>query len=101
QERARTQQGGATSPRLPTPPPHPQYPTTHARALRFLPQCKDHHPALRMHWVTADALYGSATFVAAASALFGGVQVIAQSRSTQKVRVYTREQPVAGSCATH
>ena len=54
-----------------------------------------------MHCVTADALYGSATFVEAASAIFGGVQVIAQIRSNQKVRVYTRAQPVADYVATH
>ena len=101
QERARKQQGVATSPRLPKPPPNPQYPTKQELALRLLQQCKDHHPALRIHCVTADALYGSATFVEAASAIFGGVQVISQIRSNQKVRVYTREQPVADYFATH
>jgi len=49
--------------------------------------------------VTADALYGSATFVEAASAICGGVQGIAQIRSNQQVRVYTRAQPVADSFA--
>ena len=101
QERARKQQGVAKSPRLPKPPPNPQYPTKQELALRLLQQCKDHHPALRIHCVTADALYGSATFVEAASAIFGGVQVISQIRSNQKVRVYTREQPVADYFATH
>ena len=49
----------------------------------------------------ADALYGASTFVDAASAMFGGVQVISQLRSNQKVRVYTREQYVADYFTTH
>ncbi len=37
--------------------------------------------------VMADALYGTATFVDGASALFGGVQVLSQIRSNQNIRV--------------
>ena len=33
--------------------------------------------------------------------MFGGVQVISQIRSNQKVRVHKREQPVAAFFATH
>jgi hypothetical protein len=51
--------------------------------------------------VIADAFYGSATFMEEASAIFGGVQVISQLRSNQKVRVYQREQHVADYFATH
>ena len=49
----------------------------------------------------ADALYGTATFVDGASAIFGGVQVISQIRSNQKIRVAKREQHVADYFATH
>ena len=54
-----------------------------------------------MQCITADALYGTATFVDGASALCGGVQVISQVRSNQHIRVHKREQHVADYCATH
>jgi hypothetical protein len=54
-----------------------------------------------VHCITADALYGTAPFVDGASAIFGGVQVIAQRRSKQNVRVQKRAQHVADYCATH
>ena len=56
---------------------------------------------MRVHCIMADALYGTAPFVDGASATFGGVQVISQIRSNQKVRVHKREQPVADYFATH
>jgi len=49
----------------------------------------------------ADALYGTATFVDGASAMFGGVQVISQIRSNQNIRVGKREQHVADYFAAH
>ena len=53
-----------------------------------------------MHCITAEALYGTAPVVDGASALFGGVPVIAQIRSPQYVRVHQREQHVADYFAT-
>src|SRR5207245_109826 len=50
--------------------------------------------------IRAEALYGTAPFVAGASVTFGGVQVISQIRSNQKVRVHKRAQHVADYCAT-
>jgi hypothetical protein len=101
QERRLKQQGVNKPQRPPKPPPHPQYPTKQALALRLLQQCKAHHPTLRIHCIVADALYGTAPFVDGASAIFGGVQVVSQLRSNQKVRVYKREQHVADYFATH
>ena len=49
----------------------------------------------------ADALYGTATFVDGASALFRGGQVISPIRSNQNMRVGKRAQPVAAYFATH
>ena len=49
----------------------------------------------------ADALYGTATFVDGASAIFGGVQVLSQIRSNQNIRVGKRAQHVAAYFATH
>jgi hypothetical protein len=77
------------------------YPTKQELALRLLRQCKAHHPELRVHCIVADALYGASTFVDAASAIFGGVQVLSQLRSNQPVRVHTREQYVADYFTTH
>lgn len=101
QERTLKQQGVAKAQRPPKPPPNPHYPTKPDLARRLLQQCKAHHPSLRVHCITADALYGTSTFVDAASAIFGGVQVISQIRSNQKVRLYKREQHVSDYFATH
>ena len=100
-EKALKKQGVAKQQRLPTPAPNPHYPTKQDLALRLLAQFKAQHPDCRVHCITADALYGTAPFVDGASAMFGGVQVISQIRSNQKVRVQKREQHVADYFATH
>ena len=87
--------------RPPKPAPNPQYPTQQQLALRLLEAFKTHHPDIRVHCITADALYGTAPFVDAASALFGGVQVLSQIRSNQNMRIGKRDQHVADYCATH
>jgi hypothetical protein len=100
-EKALKKQGIAKKQRPAKPSPNPSYPTKQDLALRLLAQFKAYHPDVRVHCITADALYGTAPFVDGASALFGGVQVISQIRSNQKVRVQKREQPVADYFATH
>jgi hypothetical protein len=87
--------------RPPKPAPNPQYPTKQQLALRLLEAFKTHHPDIRVHCITADALYGTAPFVDAASALFGGVQVLSQIRSNQNIRIGKRDQHVADYFATH
>ncbi len=87
--------------RPPKPAPDPRYPTKQHLALHLLEAFKAHHPDIRVHCITADALSGTAPFVDGASALFGGVQVLSQIRSNQNIRVGKREQHVADSCATH
>ena len=67
----------------------------------YLQTFKAHHPDVRIHAVMADALYGTATFVDGASALFNGVQVLSQIRSNQNIRVGKRDQHVADYFATH
>ena len=101
QDKALKKQKVPTKQRPPKPPPNPSYPTKHALALRLLAQFKAQHATFRVHCITADALYGTASFVEGAAALFGGVQVISQIRSNQKIRVHKREQPVADYFATH
>ena len=100
-EKALKQQGVPPKQRPPKPAPNPQYPTKPQLALRLLEAFKAQHPDIRIHCITADALYGTAPFVDDASAMFGGVQVISQIRSNQNLRVGQREQHVADYFATH
>ena len=100
-EKALKKQGVPKKQRPPKPAPNPQYPTKQQLALRVLEAFKAQHPALRIHCITADALYGTASFVDEASAMFGGIQVISQIRSNQHIRVGQREQHVADYFATH
>ena len=83
------------------PAPNPQYPPKEPLALRLLASFKAQQPEVRIHAVMADALYGTATFVDGASALFQGVQVLSQIRSNQNIRVGQRHQHVANYFATH
>ena len=87
--------------RPPKPAPNPDYPTKQQLALRLLEDFKANHPDIRVHCMAADALYGTAPFVDAASALFGGVQVRSQIRRHQNIRIGKREQHVADYFATH
>ncbi len=100
-EKALKKQGVPKKQRPPKPAPNPQYPTKQQLALRLLEAFKAQHPALRIHCITADALYGTASFVDEASAMFGGIQVISHIRSNQHIRVGQREQHVADYFATH
>jgi hypothetical protein len=100
-DKALKKQGVPPKQRPPKPPPNPHYPTKQELALRLLARFKVQHPTFRVSCIMADALYGTATFVDGASALFSGVQVISQIRSNQKVRLHKREQHVADYFATH
>jgi hypothetical protein len=99
-DHALTQQGVPTNPRPRTPAPNPPSPTTEPRARRVLEPCKAHQPDVRMHAVRAQALDGTATVGEGASALLRGVPGIAPIRRPQNLRVGTRDQHVAASCAT-
>ncbi len=87
--------------RPPKPAPNPDYPTKQQLALRLLQAFQANHPDIRVHCITADALYGAGPFVDAASALFGGVQVLSQIRSNQNIRIGKRAQHVDDYFATH
>jgi hypothetical protein len=100
-EKALKKQKVPKAQRPPKPAPNPDYPTKQQLALRLLEAFKANHPDIRVHCVTADALYGAGPFVDAASALFGGVQVLSQIRSNQNLRIGKREQHVADYFATH
>src|SRR5262249_44074637 len=95
QEKTLKKRGVPKHQRPPKPVPNPQYPPKEQLALGLLETFKAHHPHLRVHCIMADALYGTATFVNGASAMFGGVQVLSQIRSNQNIRVGKRVQHVA------
>jgi hypothetical protein len=101
QEKTLKKHGIPKKQRPPKPAPNPQYPTKEQLALRLLVAFKAQHPSIRVHCIMADALYGTATFVDGASAIFGGVQVLSQIRSNQNIRVGKRDQHVADYFATH
>ena len=100
-DKALKKQGVPKKQRPSQPPANPLYPTKQALALSLLAQFKTQHPDCKVHCITADALYGTAPFVDGASVMFGGVQVISQIRSNQKVRLHKREQNVHDYFAAH
>src|SRR5438132_10612823 len=100
-EKVLKKQGVPKKQRPPKPAPNPQYPPKEQLALHLLETFKAHHPPIRGHCIMADALYGAATFVDGAAAMFGGVQVLSHIRSNQNIRVGKREQHVADYFATH
>jgi DDE superfamily endonuclease len=84
--------GIAKKERLKAPPHDPEYPTKPELALRLIEQFREHHSQIKIKAIVADALYGQAKFMDAASALFGGVQVISQLRYNQNIRFRGRQQ---------
>ena len=101
-EKALKQQAVPPKQRPPKPAPNPQYPTKPQLALRLLEAFKAQHPDIRIHCITADALYGtSLCFINVAS------PCLVASKSSRKfvaIRTSARgngEQHVADYFATH
>jgi DDE superfamily endonuclease len=74
------------------PPSNPKYPSKAQLALRLMEQFHDHHSQIKIKAIVADALYGQAKFMDAASALFNGIQVISQLRHNQNIHFRNRKQ---------
>jgi hypothetical protein len=87
-----TKKGIVKKERPPAPPHDPEYPTKPELALRLIEQFREHHSQIKLKAIVADALYGQAKFMDAASALFGGVQVISQLRHNQNICFRGRKQ---------
>ncbi len=68
------------------PPRNPAYPSKHDLALTLLTEFRTFFPDFTVKCCVADALYGTRAFLDAASAVFGGIQVISQAQCTQNVR---------------
>ncbi len=84
-EKRLKKQGVPKGARPPKPPKNPDYPTKQRLALRLLEQFAREHPYVRVKAILADALYGSAEFMAQASKPFANIQVISQLSRTQTV----------------
>jgi hypothetical protein len=83
-EKAHKKQKAPKAQRPPKPAPNPDYPTKQPLALCLLEAFKANHPDLRVHCIAADALYGAAPFVDAASALFWwGASAVSNSQQSK------------------
>ena len=77
------------------------YPLISEIALNLLREFKANHPQIKVHCITADALYGTQSFMDEASEIFGGVQVISQIKKTQNVLFRNRKISVKKYFASH
>jgi len=100
-ERELKRQGIPKRQRPPEPARDPAYPTKPELGLRLLERFSQWHPSVTVKAVLADALYGTAAFLNRAGAIFGGVQVISQLRSNQKVRFRNRSLTLEQYFACH
>lgn len=87
--------GVKKSNRPPAPVSHPQYLTKSQLVLRLMAQFRHHHPQITVKAIVADALYGQADLMDAASALFDGTQVVSQLRHNQNINFRNRVQSLA------
>jgi hypothetical protein len=77
--------GSAKADRPAKPARDAAYPTKAQIALGLLAGFRQAHGGVKVKAVLADALYGSADFMDAASQIFGGVQVVSQLHRNQNI----------------
>ncbi len=77
--------------RPPEPPRDENCPKIPDIALYLLKQFVKNFPAIKIDCILADALYGTQSFLDAASSVFGGVQVISQIKKNQNIRFKNKE----------
>jgi len=94
-------QGVAKKDRPKAPEPNPDYPGKPQLALQLMKQFGRWHPQVEVKSIVADALYGHNKFMDAASAMFGGIQVISQLNCNQNVRYRNRKQSVTNYFASY
>jgi hypothetical protein len=95
------QQGVKKKDRPAAPPSNPQYPSKSQLVLQLLSQFQQYHAPIHVKAIVADALYGQADFMDAASDLFDGTQVISQLRQNQNIQVRQHQQSLVQYFATH
>ena len=85
------QAGVKKSERPAMPAPNPDYPGKAELVLALIKEFRQHHPTIKVNAVVADALFGTQTFLDAASQLCGQVQAISQLKCNQNVYFRGRE----------
>jgi hypothetical protein len=94
-------QGVKKKERPAVPPRNPDYPSKSQLVLRLMTQFRQYQAQVKVKAIVADALYGQADLMDAASALFNGTQVISQLRQNQTIQVREREYNLSQYFATH
>ena len=94
-------QGVAKKDRPVKPDRDDNYPQIPEIALNLLREFKANHSQIKVHCITADALYGTQSFMDEASEIFGGVQVISQIKENQNVLFRNRKIPVKKYFTSH
>jgi DDE superfamily endonuclease len=94
-------QGVKKKERPAAPPQNPDYPTKAQLVLQLMTQFRQYQAQIKVKAIVADALYGQADFMDAASAVFKGTQVISQLRQNQLIQVREREYHLSQYFATH
>ena len=69
---------------------HPENLSKSQLVLRLMGQFREYHPQIIVKAIAADALYGQADLMDAASVLFEGTQVISQLRQNKNIQVRNR-----------
>lgn len=94
-------QGVKKKERPAVPPQNPDYPSKSQLVLQLMTQFRHYQAQVKVKAIVADALYGQAELMDAASALFNGTQVISQLRQNQNIQVRQREYKLSDYFATH
>jgi len=71
------------------------YPTKESLALQLLNEFSVDFPEIKIKAITADALYGTHSFMNTASQIFKGVQVISQLRKNQIIELKNEKYTIA------
>jgi len=77
------------------------YPTKQQLGLMLLGRFKSCYPEIKVKLIMADALYGTDDFMAEASHIFGGVQVISQLRNNQIIRFRNKKMSIKDYFCKH
>jgi hypothetical protein len=95
------QKGVKKKARPPAPPNNPEYPSKSQLVLGLMERFHRFHVQVTVKAIVADALYGQAHLMDAASALFNGTQVISQLRHNQNICVRQQIQSLSQYFASH
>jgi hypothetical protein len=84
------QSGVKKKERPPKPERSKEYPTKEDLALRLIEEFIQNFPSFKITSITADALYGTGSFINKSSTISKGSQIISQLRKNQIIRINNR-----------